>query len=160
MRRQRSAEKTPARYAVDILVRPNLMTWTSAVHCTQDDPGTVMVRCAAPWLGWTCLLGSVLKEFMRRSSAEPTWWLRPSQHGWRLVEPRAQGAFRTCNSARHTSLKAGSGSIAWLFISSRTSGNVCSVRNTSRQLLGRLPRHSRPRPSTTKHAFDLSWRRR
>src|SRR5271166_5629950 len=51
---QRSAKKTPARYAADILVRPNLMTWYAAVHYTQVDPDTVMVRCAAPWFSWTC----------------------------------------------------------------------------------------------------------
>ena len=47
---QRSAKKTPARYAADILVGPNLMTWNAAVYDTQVDPDTVMVRCAAPWL--------------------------------------------------------------------------------------------------------------
>ena len=40
-------KKTPARYAVDILVRPNLMTWNAAVYCTQVEPDTLMVflRC-------------------------------------------------------------------------------------------------------------------
>jgi hypothetical protein len=30
------------------------MTWNAAVYDTQVDPDTVMVRCAAPWLSWTC----------------------------------------------------------------------------------------------------------
>ena len=47
---RRSAKKTPPRYAADILVRPNLMTWYAAVHYTQVDPDTVMVRWVAPWL--------------------------------------------------------------------------------------------------------------
>jgi hypothetical protein len=82
---QRSAKKTPAWCAADILVRPNLMIWNSAVHCTQVDPDTVMVRCAAPWLSYLfgCLdtagrfsakgerapsFGSGSKEYTRRSS--------------------------------------------------------------------------------------------
>jgi hypothetical protein len=44
---QRSAKESPARYAADILVRPNLMIWNAAVYCTQVEPDTLMVflRC-------------------------------------------------------------------------------------------------------------------
>src|ERR1700694_6036025 len=84
-------EEDPAGYAADILVRPNLMTWNAAVHYTQVDPNTVMVRCTAPWLSglFGCLdtagrsaarvsaprvwLGS--KEFTGQSSVESTCWL-------------------------------------------------------------------------------------
>ena len=73
---QRSAKKTPATCAADILVRPNLMTWNAAVYCTQVDPDTVMVSGPCVWLG--------SKEFTRRSSVESTCWLRRSQHARRL----------------------------------------------------------------------------
>jgi hypothetical protein len=49
---------------------------------------------------------------------------RPGLALFRERAARAQGALRARNSARHISLKARSGSIAWLSISSRNSGNV------------------------------------
>jgi hypothetical protein len=36
-------EEDAAGYAAGFLVRPNLMTWSAAVYCTQVDPDTVMV---------------------------------------------------------------------------------------------------------------------
>jgi hypothetical protein len=41
---QRSAKKTPARYAADILVSPNLMTWNAAVYDTLVVRDVVMAE--------------------------------------------------------------------------------------------------------------------
>jgi hypothetical protein len=31
-----------------------LMTWYAGVYCTQVDPDTIMVCCAAPWFSLAC----------------------------------------------------------------------------------------------------------
>jgi hypothetical protein len=54
---QRSAKihkEDAARYAASFLVRPNLMTWSAAVYCTQVDLDTVIVCYTAPWFSWAC----------------------------------------------------------------------------------------------------------
>jgi hypothetical protein len=62
----------PCRYADGILVRSNMMTWYAAIYCTQVDPDTIMVCCAAPWFSFTCGDCGPLCGQSESDSAPPT----------------------------------------------------------------------------------------
>ena len=64
------------------------MTSNTAVHYTQVDPDTVMVRCAAPWFNWTSSAASTVPAAARRRE------LAPAAHGRSSLPLRAEPSAR------------------------------------------------------------------